>query len=78
MEWMLELGTGAFRGKYLPYSVNSSLHIFMMFTAASFPKDCGKLRASSVLWSQRVWIEGGQVLPFCFDNKLLIKLLNAI
>lgn len=48
-ESMLELSTGAFRGKYLPYSVNSSLHIFMMFTAASFPKDCDKLRTSSVL-----------------------------
>lgn len=58
MEWMLELSTGAFRGRYLPYSMNLLL-IFMVFTAAPFPIGCGKLRASSLLWSQRVWVEGG-------------------
>lgn len=49
MGWMLELNTGAFRGKYLPCSVNPSLLIFTVFIAAPFPKGCGKLRASSVL-----------------------------
>lgn len=61
MEWMLELSTGAFRGGYLPYSVNPSLLIFVVFTAAPFPKSCGKLRASSELWSQRVWVKVAQV-----------------
>lgn len=65
MEWMLELSTEAFRGRYLPCSVNPSLLIFMVFTAAPFPKRCGELRASSVLWSQRVWGEGGPGTKSC-------------
>lgn len=64
MEWMLELSTGAFTGRYLPYSVNPSLLIFMVLLLL-LSQCCGKLTASSLLWSQRVWVEGGPGTKSC-------------
>lgn len=61
MEWMLELSTGAFTGRsvWILHYLSSWCLLLLLSQC------CGKLTASSLLWSQRVWVEGGPGTKSC-------------